>query len=117
MLQWGPASGGADDLSTYLTIGGVPVKMWVTAEVKVPWFFKTNGSIQKRAAICFVPLRDCDAERGLLMSTAYCKPQAGASLSVISLDIIVHFCSQILPTRRACGHPSGSPPRTPPSKK
>ncbi|KAJ3477187.1 hypothetical protein NLI96_g10638 [Meripilus lineatus] len=45
VTHWGAMSGGADDLSSYLTVNGIPVKVWFPAEVKVPWFFNKNGGV------------------------------------------------------------------------
>lgn len=77
VLGWGTASGGADDLSSYVTHGGVPLKVWFPAEVKLPWFFDDKGKLMKKASLCFLPLREADYERANIILTTFCNPQIG----------------------------------------
>lgn len=76
-LHWGAASGGADDLSSYVTFQGVPVKVWFPAEVKVPWFFDDEGAILKKASICFKPIRQVDYDRAVIILTTFANPPTG----------------------------------------
>ncbi|KAJ3551907.1 hypothetical protein NM688_g4436 [Phlebia brevispora] len=62
-LTWGPAKGGADDLSCYYCLHAEKVKFWVVAEVVKLWFKDFNGHSPKQPAITVKPILMSDKER------------------------------------------------------
>lgn len=91
VLLWGATSGGADDLSSYATFRGVPVKVWFPAEVKVPRFFDDKGKVLRKASLCFLPLRDLDYERANVILTTFSSPQVGTSTMFTSCSFYLHI--------------------------